>query len=71
MRYSVTLAVGEPPVPVPVTVTVYVPADTPTVVTVSDGVAYGVAAEGLIRHDGRVLAPWFEVTTQVNATEPV
>ena len=55
----------------PVTVMEYNPGDVvPKVLTVSDGIAGGVAASGLTRQVGRLLVkPEFEVTKQLNETE--
>ena len=55
----------------PVTVIEYCPAGVaPKLVTVSDNVAGGVAAVGLIRHVGIAVVEMVEVTAQLNETVP-
>ena len=72
LRYNSGAASTSEPL-VPLMVTVYVPAEAPTVVTVSAGEASGTAVDGLMMHNGRLLAVGLEgsLTVQVKSTVPV
>src|ERR1700678_2544057 len=72
LRYNSGVVSTSEPL-VPLMLTVYVPAEDPTVVTVSAGEASGTAVDGLMMHNGRLLAVGSEgsLTVHAKSTVPV